>query len=265
MLVCTTCNHKQETGKFCGVCGSVVTPEGNPAGADNLTAPAQSAATMAPVSQPTDIKDGLQQYGSYFLSLLKNPSLAFQSGRKHFISGFVTLIIYAIAFSLSIYFLANSLTRSFMGGFGTTESSLPFFELNFRLFFIIAISMVISLLSSFIMVKAAKNHIDFQTFVAQFGGLAVPFVGLNVLAILFGLAGSIQLTMYTLGTSLILFLMFVPVIMVYDKATLVAKQGQRVYLSLATVILMSVLTYIVGRIMLADFISDVEDLLYYVL
>ncbi|WP_404454794.1 hypothetical protein [Oceanobacillus kapialis] len=265
MLVCTTCHHQQDTGKFCGACGAAVIPAGEASNAGATAGQVEVAATTAAGNTSSDVKAGFQSYGSYYFSLLKNPTLAFQSSRNHFLSGFITLLIYAISFSLSIYFLANSLMRSFMGGFASTESTLPFFELNFRLVIIIAITMAISLLSAYIMVKVAKNPIDFQTFLAQIGGLAVPFTGLNVLAILFGLAGSVSLTMYTLGTSLLLYLLFVPVLMVYEKAYVVAKQGQRVYLSLATVVVMTILSYVIGRIMLAEFLSDVEDLLYYVL
>lgn len=275
MLECSNCNNKQESGKFCGVCGGALEPatgDGNtePATPQEGTAGAggggyQQAATVAHESaqdqeqanQTADkIKNGLSQYWHYALNLLKNPTTAFHTNDGYILNAVITLLIFALASSLSLYFLANSMASSMFGGM--MESSVPFFSLTFRLLFIAIVFLALAFASALMMTKAAKNQDSAKTLLTQFGSLAVPFAALNVVAILAGIAGSTVFTLVLLGVSYSLFLYFVPVLFVYEKANLVSRTGQKVYLSLATVLIMTVLTFLTSGMILSDLIDSIS-------
>ncbi|RDW15346.1 DUF6574 domain-containing protein [Oceanobacillus chungangensis] len=266
MLVCPKCNNHQESGKFCGVCGEAlqqVRSEEQSSESIEHSALSQGAAVLESQSQPTAsaIKSGVSQYWSYFLSLVKNPTRAFQSNEKHYLNGLITLALYAIIFSLSIYFLTNSVMRSFGGFFG---ESVPFFALVSRIVVSVIITFVITFGSAFAMIKLAKNQDSFKIIIAQYGSIIVPFTALNVIAMLGGLIGSYQLTFIPLLISLVFTFTFIPVLFVFEKVSKINANGQKVYLSLATIVLISFISYILSDALLSSLLEDIEELLYYV-
>ncbi|WP_042220538.1 DUF6574 domain-containing protein [Oceanobacillus manasiensis] len=264
MLICPKCNQQQDSGKFCGVCGEQVITIAD--GQDHSTqqqevrtASEQAAVTTASEITSSKFKEGVSHYWSYFLNLLKNPTQAFALTEKHFTNSLITLALFALIYSLSIYFLANSLVRSFGGYF---VQSVPFFELTTRLIFGVIIMLAITFGSSFVMIKIAKNQESFQTVIAQYGSILVPFTGLNLVAMLGGLMGSIELTLFPLALSFILVFIFIPVLFVYEKASNINIKGQKVYLSLATIVLISLILYILGDVVFSNIINDLEENLY---
>ncbi|QGS69448.1 hypothetical protein CV093_17655 [Oceanobacillus sp. 143] len=114
------------------------------------------------------------------------------------------------------------------------------------------------------MIRFAKNQETFKTIIAQYGSIIVPFTALNVVAMLGGLIGSYQLTFIPLVISVIFTFTFVPVLFVFEKVSNINKNGQKVYLSLATIVLISLISYILGDALLSSLVEDIEDLLYYV-
>lgn len=284
MLVCQNCNNQQDDGKFCGVCGGAVeemvasTEQPNEnveqvAGNDpvnesieqesvNVSA-SQGAATVETQAQPTAeaIKSGLSNYWSYFINLIKNPSRAFQTGENQFINGLITLGLYALLFSLSLYFLANTVMNTFGGWY--SDESIPFFSVVSRLFIFAIIILGITFGSAFAMIKIAKNHESFKTIITQYGSVIVPFTALNVIAMLGGLIGSIQLTMYSLLLSVLFTVTFIPVLFVYEKVSAISKNGQKIYLSLATIIMISLISFILGDALLMNLLESIDDTLYY--
>ncbi|MEJ8766874.1 Yip1 family protein [Oceanobacillus sp. HCA-5259] len=287
MLVCLSCNHQQEAGKFCGVCGAAMqsqndvdnsnqqsrrgeepsqanTTEGNAQVEQQTTAKSNpAAATIEGNAQPTAdaVKEGLNHYWSYFLHLLKNPARAFQSGEKQLTNSLINIGLYALFFSLSIYFLGNSLFKSFGGSW--MSESLPFFRIVPRLFFFALILIAITFGSALAMTKLAKNQDSFKKIIAEYGSIYVPFVALNLVAVLGGLIGSYQLTFFTLVISLVMIFSYVPVLYVYQKASEVNPNGQKIYFSLATVLLISFICFLLADAVLMDFISQIEDLTSY--
>ncbi|PAV28300.1 hypothetical protein CIL05_16825 [Virgibacillus profundi] len=269
MLICPKCNNQQESGKFCGVCGGTLQPVQNSEVSGNESikqAPVnstvnQAAATVTNQQQQgqqttTALKSGLAQYWAYFLSLIKNPTQAFNSNENHFVNGLVTLVLFAITFSLSLYLLANSFMKAALGGFMST--GLPFFAVNSRLVFVAIIALVISFGSAFIMIKTVKNQESFKAIIAQYGSLFVPFTALNIIAMVGGIMASIQLTVFPLVLSTSLSLVFLPVLFVYEKASKINNQGQKVYFAFATILLISLIYYIFGESILTNMVEDLE-------
>lgn len=285
MLVCPSCNHQQDTGKFCGVCGTEMQPQNtaessqqqtvreeessqvNTQQAEVQVAPSakpessQAAATMEANAQPTAdmVKEGLNNYWSYFLNLLKNPARAFQSEKNQFTNSLINIGLFALFFSLSIYFLGNSLIKTFGGGY---YESLPFFSFVPRLIFFALILIVITFGSAFAMTKLAKNQESFKEIITQYGSIYVPFVALNLVSVLGGLIGSYQLTLFTLAISFIMVYSYIPVLFVYEKASKINPNGQKLYYSLATVLLIGFISFLLADAILMDFINQIEELMY---
>ncbi|MCF3942993.1 DUF6574 domain-containing protein [Oceanobacillus alkalisoli] len=289
MLVCPSCNHQQETGKFCGVCGTAMQAqhaadhsnqqsereEDSQVNAEQMKAQAEpqattnsnpAAATIEGNAQPTTetIKEGLNNYWSYFLHLLKNPVRAFESGEKQMTNSLINIGLFALFFSLSIYFLGNSLYKSIGGGWlGESVPSLPFFGIVSRLFFFALILIAITFGSALAMTKLAKSQDSIKKIIAQYGSIYVPFVGLNLVAVIGGLIGSYQLTLFTLAISVIMIFSYVPVLFVYEKVSEINRNGQKIYFSLATILLISFICFLLADAILMDFITQIEELTSY--
>jgi len=267
MLVCPKCHHQQDSGKFCSVCGESISPavtndqQSNQSMQQKEKDIAQEQTAASVTAQPTvsDIKSGLSNYWSYFLRLVKNPTYGFISNEKHFVNGFITFGLYAIIYSLSIYFLTNSITRSF----GSYMDSVPFFPVISRLTFAVIISFVITFGSAFVMTKLAKNQDSFKSLIAQYGSVLVPFTALNFIAMLGGIIGAIQLTLIALFISVTFTFIFVPVLFVYEKASNVNPQGQKIYLSLATIVLIVFISLLLADAIFLNIIEGIEELFYY--
>lgn len=294
MLICSNCSHQQESGKFCGGCGAPlqatptherqepsmvgevpVPPEQSDA-VPNDQAPVKHAAPMytnseqqaqhtyqragmeAAPDRPNSeaLKNGFGNYWTYFMNLLKNPTRAFQFGESQFAQGFATIGLYAVLFALSIYFLMDSLT-GFAGGF----ISLPFFPTFISQLIVAGILFLISFGSACIMIKFAKSQESIKSLIAQLGGVLVPVTALNAIAMLGGLIGSMQLTIFAIIISVTLAFSYIPVLVVYEKVGKANPGGQKVYFSLATILLITAISYLLGRAVLADIFDSIIDML----
>lgn len=281
MLVCPNCKNEQEIGKFCGKCGTETvvgveqveqqvteTKEAN----SQVSVSTQSAPeaidhhqTAAAIEQPNintqekveATKQVLGQYWNHFLHLLKNPSRGFTLNTNHFIYGLVTMGIYAIAFSLSLYFFVQSYLSNIP--FSGMLVDLSFFKTNFNLIISIIIFIAVAFFSAFIVIKIAKSSLDFKTLVAQFGGLLIPFVALNVVAILGALIKSTVITLIPLFISSGFVFIYLPVVFAYEKVNQINSQGQKIYFSMMTVALMIVFSLILTEVVISKLIGDLTD------
>ncbi|GAB4073138.1 hypothetical protein GCM10028778_07410 [Barrientosiimonas marina] len=265
MLICPNCQHQQTSGNFCGVCGSTLEAEAgtNTANQDNHE---QTAAAAEPVmnEQPADntgekIKDGLSHYGHYFLNLLKNPSFALQTHENEWLQALITLVITALASSLSIYFLMDSMINSVMGTMMGTN--LPFFSTMLSVLTVSLIIIALAFVSTLIMAKAGRTPDSAKTIFTQFGSMTVPFATVNAVAILTALAGSFVFTLLLLAASNGLLLYVIPALMVYDKTNSVSRTGPKVYLSLAAVLIMLLFMYVISQLFFSEMISQITSML----
>ncbi|PKR77875.1 hypothetical protein CEY16_08070 [Halalkalibacillus sediminis] len=265
MLICEKCNQVHDSGKFCGVCGGPLVESSQTP--DQTQFQQEAAATSnASTAQTTNetmsqIQNGLKDYGNYFLELLKNPTASLNTNEQHFTSGMVTLFLYALTFSLSIYFLVSSLFNEYMGGF-MTDTSVPFFSVNARIVFFVLLLLACAAVGIIVMLKVAQSTMNITSIFAQFGSLAAPFTAVNVLAILTGLAGSAKLTLILLGFSYSILLFVIPSLLVYDKTSTINRNGQNIYFSIGAVLITSILVYFIGDAFITEFIDNLERMVY---
>ncbi|MGM8215842.1 hypothetical protein ACLIA0_09760 [Bacillaceae bacterium W0354] len=271
MLVCSKCNSTQESGQFCGVCGGQlveqnetvqnvdvqnVAPQNNVEQIQMNHQPNQQAPTQQPNETVENVKKELSNYWNYFLNFLKQPTKALNTNDQNFVNGLITLILYAFTFGLSLYFLINGLYKEMSSWFGVGESA-PFFSITFRVMFFVALLVLSGLVSAFVMLKVAKVNTSIQTLVAQYGSLAVPFLTVNLLAVLTALASAEQLTTMLLMGGYLLFVFVTPALLVFEKATQVDVNGQRFYYSIGTVVITSVLVYILFDFVISSFLDKI--------
>lgn len=256
MLVCSNCQHEQDTGKFCEKCGQpLVVKEAQAEVASGHEVPyTDGGESQHDTGNPTveTTKKAVGEYGAYFMKLLKNPTHALTMNERYFYNGLITIALYTILLSLALYFYVNSIMQGFLFG-----SSLPF-AINFRLIIFILIVVAIAFFSAFAIIKIAKHQESFQSLVAQFGGLLVPFTLLHAIGLIGGLVESDFLTFVPIALSVSLSISFIPVLFVYEKVSHVDNNSQKVYLSLGTVVLMGIIFYILGEAVLSSMLEELS-------
>lgn len=269
---CPNCDFEQASGNYCERCGTMLpNPEAAIAKMDvqeqeeNLqqdNGPEASETKESSRSRSGEkIKRELNNYWTYFVTLLKNPSLAFLTNEKYFTYGLVNIGLFALFYALAVYLLANSIFRS-IGGFFMMETSMPF-SYMLSMLFVMLVLVAIAFFSAFVMTKAAKSKIPLQKMVAQFGALFSPFVALNGIAFVGAVIRSAFLTVLPLLISVSLALLYVPVLFVYEKAAEADKKGQKVYYSLLTVVLIFAIAFLLGDALLSRVIQQLDDMFYY--
>ncbi|MCA1055203.1 hypothetical protein LCM10_09405 [Rossellomorea aquimaris] len=269
MMTCPSCLNEQNGGKFCGKCGTnLVETEGQPQPA----AHAETAATAqtAPVNTNENMqkaKEGVSKYWNYALGVLKNPSKALASNESQFLNGIITIAIFVVALSLSIYFLANKYYKEMFGGIGSLFSgdgmeaqSLPFFQMNSALVMFALLFILGAIVSVFLAAKLMSEAFTVKTVLARFGGVLVPLAAMNVLAMLFGLMGSIKFTLLFTGVSLLIAIVLMPTLVVYDRAVKSQRATKGVYWSLGASAVSVLITYFIIRTSVLDFMDEFESL-----
>lgn len=272
MLKCTNCLNEQDSGKFCGKCGTSLMESGIPQPTAFTEAAAASPAGGAqPVNtneHVTKAKENVSKYWSYALQVLKKPSVAFDTKDSQYVNGIITMALFVIAFALSIYFLANKLYKAVVGGFGSLFSegglgaeSLPFFSITSSLFMFAVFFILGSFISVFLVSKFMTEGFTLKELLSQFGSILIPFTALNVVAIIFGLMGSIQLTLTLTGVSLFYTIAILPSIIVYDRAMKSEKSLNKLYWATGASAASLFIAYLIVRMSVLDFMSEIESLL----
>ncbi|MGD6803418.1 hypothetical protein ACQCVK_12435 [Rossellomorea vietnamensis] len=269
MIICSECNHQQEAGKFCGSCGAdLSTAVESPIQPSAQREVAAASHTQQPVynnENLTKAKEGVSKYWSFALNVLKSPSAALTGYETHFVNGLITIAVYVAAFALSLYFLANKLYKTMMGGFGNFfgegmgAQSLPFFDIAFALFMFALLFVAGAILSSFAAIKMMSEPLSFKGIIGQFGSVIIPFAAMNVIALIFGLAGSVQLTLLFTGLSLIFTIFIMPAIVVYDRSIKSGKSVNSVYLSIGASAMSMLIVYLVVRTSVMSFLEEMNQ------
>ncbi|UOR11580.1 zinc ribbon domain-containing protein [Halobacillus amylolyticus] len=272
-MICPNCNHEQESGRFCGVCGTEISTEqpvhqlDKSADQQQQQQQFQSAATeVQPQSDSmAKAKQASSQFGKNALQLLKRPSIAFTSTENHFVSGLVTMAIYITAFTLSLYLLANKFYKLTMGGFSSlmgessTQQSLPFFKVVSPIFLFVLLFLAAATVTIFVAIKMMNINFSFQKAVAQYGGLIIPFTTLNIAAIVFGYSGSIGFTLVSLNASLVFTVFILPAIMVYHYGMNSPHKSRNIYWGVGTSAVIMLITYFIVRTFALDFIERMQE------
>ncbi|TQR21264.1 hypothetical protein [Psychrobacillus vulpis] len=131
-MKCLNCGHEQAVGNYCSKCGT------------KFAEPLIVTDTIEPKSvEPNvyveNIKKKSKKYIVYFVQQLKKPSVAFNRGESELTSSLISIVLFTVLFSMSLFLITKDLYWS------NSPSFLSFFlEVFFLTFFMICI-LVLSL------------------------------------------------------------------------------------------------------------------------
>lgn len=304
MKQCKNCESLQEKGNFCAKCGgetvdvaaiNAESPNQNESPVSkgdqptNNEAPAQTFSDAAAVSnqeeaattaqQPNstatsgiDVKEVSTEYWNYFLRLIKNPTLAFDTTEREFTNSLINIVLYAITFAISIYFTISALDTLAMGGLSYVlgdGDSIKFFPIFFR----IGLMAIIALACTLVCILAIEKMFVKQMFVkqmsakqqiVQYGGLITPFIAVNMLALLAGLAGSFGVAFSLSALSLFISTIIYGVIFVYEKVSVYRTTPHKVYATIGVFLANMLLIYVLLRIFLLQKLGELQEILSYI-
>ncbi len=249
MLICEQCNKEQETGKFCGQCGGKLVEKD--AGMQHEPADAPQQTTTA-VQQ----KNAFQAYFNFIQNVAKNPTQALKLDESQFGYGLITAAVFALAYALANYFLANKMVKDMLG---PLMSSLPFFDITVPLLFFIVLFLAGAWASVFAASKLMNSSVSVKAMLAQFGGLLVPFMLINLAMILFGIAGMAKIMIGLTTISIVFSIYFLPMMLSFYNG-MKANSGQKVYFSLGAAALSMLISYIIVRLAILDFLEKFDDI-----
>ncbi|WP_390216756.1 hypothetical protein [Halobacillus campisalis] len=176
-----------------------------------------------------------------------------------FAQGIMTLLLYMITFTLSLYFLASSLMKQ-LNTFWMETEPLPFFEISSKLFLFSFIGVIISILALIIVASAMKLNLTIKEIIAQYGAITTPFLALNVLTLLFSLSGTVSVTLLLLGISCFYVLLMVPVLVIYHHGVTGESGAPVFYWSVGTSILILLLSYLFWKWILIERLGELTPL-----
>ncbi|WP_431803886.1 hypothetical protein [Halobacillus andaensis] len=259
-MKCSNCHHEQASGKFCGACGSALIEE--------ETLEVESTSTTAPVpghtSSNTSAMENVRNYWDRSLRFIQQPLEAFRATDKSVTQGLITLFLFMLSFTLSLYFLLNSFAKVLTLGWMeagepfSPSQSLPFYEISSRIFLFSLAGVVISLLAIMIMTKLLKHPFCIKTIVAQYGALLTPFLLINVFAILFALSGTATVTVLLLSVSMFYALIVVPILFIYHQGINNGAADYAFYASILTSVIILFFSYLFWRWMLIEKLSELQ-------
>jgi hypothetical protein len=249
LMICGNCQHENAGGKFCAKCGTKMVFN---------EAKQEIASTTQPVhqAQPNihmeNAKKITKMYFGFFMTILKNPySQSKNIGNEHFINGLITVALYAIFIPLMVYLgLKDSLAMGYVDS--------PFLNFVVKPAFGYAVFILLVVTYSFAAIKLGKVQADFQTVIARFGSLLIPFVGMFGLALLLAL-------LETKFFAIILFIGFVGSIFTVPALTISSFKKEIsggldvVYGTILTYVLTFITLMIMASILLETIINSIQD------
>ena len=283
MIVCSNCGKEQEPGNFCEACGhSLKAEETQQVQQQETATPTAAEASSTEVEQPKTsttstagenatlekVKEESTAYWNYFVNRLKNPDTALKNDNS-LVSSIITGILLPLAISLFFYGLINTTYKQFVGGFFEQGvEGLPFFALTIRIFFVILLLFLSGLVANFVVLKLAKNEISFQSLLAKYTGIAVPYTALFVILALLSLIGLFTISEDSLSFSLLFSILFSviilinPIIIVFNELRK-QKHPYAYYFSLLSLIINGIILAIITKLFVERLMTLLEEAAYF--
>jgi hypothetical protein len=220
-----------------------------------------STTTLEANQANKDMKEEIAKYWNYIKTLLKNPTQSFQLKEEDYIYGIINVALYAITFAISAYYMTNAIYEISFGLL--MGESLPFFPIASKIVLYVFIALMVVSAVTVAVEKISIKQFSFKTLFSQFAGLLAPFIFIQVVAIITGIAGSLIITFLLLLSSLFFAIFILPGLFMFEKASFQQGKSQKVYISLGTTIAIIFIAYLAARSALGELVLDfLDDLLY---
>ena len=240
MQHCPACQHEQTSGNFCENCG---TPFSEQQSVNEIHKQREQIAATATTTDQSQVKadSAAQRYINEFTTILKDPTVTMKRTDQQFLLGLTTLVLFALLFALGTYFWLNSAYKEYLDSWGYHIDSLPFFEITSRSFVGNALLLGAGLLATVIPLALTQKKVNAVTIMAQYGLLAVPLVIVGIVSMLAGLSGGETFPIIMLTAPILLFISVIPILIITHHLT--KQNGQFVYASFFSIVLVSLMTY----------------------
>lgn len=203
-MKCVNCGHEQESGKFCGKCGTTMEITSNPAAEAGQRATVDSAPQQptppAPPAQPNEqierVKKTSELYISYVKEFIRQPSRIFQVTDQQYVNAIITIAIILLLASYTVFLAVKTFYKNTIGkasglvdliGGDIGSAMLPkmeFFPVFSKAFMFFLVLLAISVGISFAVTKLSKQQLNFKQLISIYGTLLLPVVGIVLLAFL---------------------------------------------------------------------------------
>ncbi|MBS4223301.1 zinc ribbon domain-containing protein [Lederbergia citrea] len=295
-MFCQNCGNEQETGKFCGKCGSAlvqqVSPQQNQATTVNETAATNETAAVYTQQPPVQSQAVIQQqpvqpnvhvetvkatskkYWSYFTHYVKQPSRIFENQQQEFVNGTISIAVFVALIGFIFYYLikeiagligkfANFVASDFpfdlMGGFKFAGPS--FFSVFSKAYFLTLIALAIITVSMFVINKYFGPGYSFKEIISVYGTLLTPFSVLALATLLIFMANLYELGFLFLNVIFVFSLLILPFYILSTYLKTKSTGIDSVYSLVAYYGISSILFYIYFRVFLSSTIGRVTEMI----
>ncbi|GGD10048.1 zinc ribbon domain-containing protein [Pontibacillus salipaludis] len=260
-MICTNCNHEQESGRFCGNCGFDLNPGETSPSTGSSQPTASATATVAPSAPNENVERAKALSKGYLqevMGFVKQPNQAFSATEVGFLKGVVSLAVYVVLFAITLYVIFNHLYGA--TGADSITGSLPFFSMVAPLtgnFFLVIAG---SALCLFVIQLITQVGHSFKTFIARYGGILAPFMMLNAISLVAGFGGFIIFSLILLMLSLSIVINLLPPIYVYHHCQRSNKADQSIYWAILAAGASILVSYIIIVTRLMVFIDELTSM-----
>ncbi|MFY3792743.1 Yip1 family protein [Ureibacillus sp. MALMAid1270] len=200
------------------------------------------------------VKDQSKMFFSYFGEYLKSPSTIFGRGESQFVNGIISIVLYAIIFGLSLFFVANQFVSAF--SMGAYNAGSQFFQIFFSGFIAIIILVALVIVALLIINKLFGPDVSFKELISNYGALIIPSLLLLALAAIFLVINVYNFAMIFFMISLFIALIAVPLYMITRLLGTRSKTIDPFYAYILYIVLFSVFYYILNNIFLSNTIGQ---------
>lgn len=267
-MICTNCGNKQESGNFCGKCGSTIQAEHEQQ--KNVT-PVLHA--KQPLDKPIKdiqketidkVKQQSKQYWGYFIYYLKHPTSAIQHANETK-NGLISIGIYALLMTILLTSFLNTIIDSI--GFSSFYSSKPSISIAFSYLVTCILSIFIAITTLYIVNRIFGKLYTYSQITSIYSSfLTLPII-LNIIALIFLLIHSY---VFFILTILIAYILVLGIIPVYIITVLLHNNGKKIdsfygYLIfyIAYMIINIILFIIFADSILGDLMNTFEEFFNY--
>ena len=287
MKICITCGNEQEVGKFCGKCGAkfeegvtpVSTSDIGPISTEtskvevNATANPDSvvqAPTRSVPAQPNEhvekVKDQSKKFWNYFTKYIKNPSEIFATGDREFINALISILLFALIFSVTVYVSISGFARQAMDGLGEIGSLFmdeyqgpPFFTVFTSAFMFTLVSVALVVVALLIISKLFGPAISWKEIVSHYGTLILTSSVLAIIGLLLLIFKAFLFGNIIVILSFLLMLIVVPSFIISRLLLSQSKSVDRFYGYLLYIVLFAIIYSIYITIIADSTIGRVID------
>ncbi|RPJ95429.1 hypothetical protein CW357_10555 [Rummeliibacillus sp. TYF005] len=263
-MICTNCGNKQESGNFCGKCGSPINVEHEQQ--TNVTPVSQA---KQPIEEPVKetqnetidkVKQHSKQYWGYFVYYLKHPTSAIQHTNETK-NGLISIGIYALLMTILLISFLNTLIDSI--GFSSFYSTKPSISIAFSYLIACIISIFIAITTLYVVNRILGKPYTYSQIISIYSSfLTLPII-LNIIAFIFLLIHSFVFFGISMLIAYILVLGIIPIyiitILLHNNSNKIDSFYGYLIFYIAYMIINAILFTIFADSILGDFINTFEE------